>query len=115
MPPRQIQTVPPQILQHLNSQLHMQQPYNRSQRARGHLIGNHSQNTPYVRPPTQPPTGDIGQVLMMCKTMDSRLKRLEAQNVEMKTSMESVAALIEKHLQSSFQIKGGIYEVSVCT
>ena len=43
--------------------------------------------------------------------MDSRLKRLEAQNSEIKTAMESVTALIEKQLQASLQIKGSIYEV----
>ena len=97
--------------------VHTQQSQIRSQRARGHLIGNQSRNPPYVRPPSQqppisPPTSNIGQVLTICKAIDSRLKRLEAQNSEIKSSMESVTALIEKHLQASFQIKGGIYEVN---
>ena len=45
--------------------------------------------------------------------MDSRLKRIEAQNSDMKTAMESLTGLIEKQLQASFQIKGSIYEVTV--
>lgn len=47
--------------------------------------------------------------------IDSRLKRIEAQNSEMKTAMESLTVSIEKQLQASFQIRGSIYKVIFLT
>ena len=83
-----------------------QQSHNRPQR--GNQISQQSRLTPYDRPRTP---SDIGQILTICKTMDTRLKRLETQTSDINSSLQSVTALLEKHLRASFQIKGSIYEV----
>lgn len=63
------------------------------------------QNGPYPQP------NEVMQLVSKTKAVEERLKRVEEQNISIKECLDSVKDLLEKHLQQSFKIKGGVYEV----
>ena len=52
------------------------------------------------------------QLVSRTKGIEERIKRVEEQNFSIQECLDSVKDLLEKHLQQSFKIKGGMYEVN---
>ena len=75
-----------------------------SQHSSAHL--RHQQNVPYPQP------SEVMQLVSRTKVIEERINRVEEQNFSIKECLDSVKDLLEKHLQQSFKIRGGTYEVN---
>ena len=97
-----------------NGQYSTGQPPQSFSRQRNDLQSQHSSGLRHQHniPSPYPQPSEVIQLVSSTKGIEERIKRVEEQNFSIKECLDSVKDLLEKHLQQSFKIKGGVYEVN---